>query len=454
MTLASLNRGVSRHSRQPEKSVRHSSALKRMGRNSGWLAGSAAFSAVASIVYMALAARTLGPWAFGVFALTMTFGELLTDLAQFQSWKAITSFGAVHHVAEDEARLSRLFGYTIRVDLVTGLVGAAVAGVAARLIAPLLHWSAHEAHVAGLFGAALLLTSSTAPAGMLRLFDRFDFQVLSDALAQATRLIGCLVGWAVGGDVDWFLGVWAVAALLQLLSQLWAVLMVGQRPHLFRQSLSLVQGENPGLWPFMVKTNLSSSVSMIWMHFGTLAVGARAGAVEAGGFRLAHRFSLAIMKPVEIATKTLFPELARLVAGDNLTAARTLLVRASAISAIFAVVLVTAAGLFGGEFLRLVAGPGFGYAHQFLLLLSIAAAINVAGFGLEPFLAAHLRAGAVLRANVIAGLIYALLLLATLHRFSANSAAFASIAAALALIVQLCASAIWIFAGEKPKPST
>lgn len=454
MTLTSTTRSMFGRGRSRDNSVSgQSSTLKRMSRNSGWLAGSAAFSAIASLVYMALAARTLGPSEFGVFALVMTFGELLTDLAQFQSWKAITSFGAAHHVARDKARLSRLFGYTVRLDVFIGVVGAAVAVLIAPLIAPLLHWSVHEAHAAGLFGAALLLTSSTSPVGILRLFDRFDLQVLSEALAQVARLIGCLVGWAVGASVDWFLCVWAIAALVQLLSQISAVLMLGQRPHLGRRSLRLVQRENSGLLPFMVKTNLSSSVSMLWMHFGTLAVGARAGAVEAGGFRLAHRLSLALMKPVEIAAKTLFPELARLIADDDLPTAMKLLVRASAVSAIFAVVLVIVAGLFGGEFLRLVAGPSFRYAHEFLFLLSIAAAIMVAGFGLEPFLNAHLRAGVVLRANIVAALIYASLLALTLQRFGANGAAFASIAATLALTVQLCVSAVRIFAGETPTPS-
>lgn len=447
MTLASpTRRNVQGKGRGDDSSFGQSSPLRRMGKNSSWLAGSAAFSAVASLLYMALAARTLGPGEFGVFALIMTFGELLTDLAQFQSWKAITSFGAAHHVANEKARLSRLFGYTMRVDILTGVVGAGVAGLIAPLIAPLLHWSVHEAHSAGLFGAVLLLTSSTSPAGILRLFDRFDLQVLTETLVQVARLIGCFVGWSVGAGVDWFLWVWAFAAVLLLVLQFSAVLMLGQKPHFGGWSSRLVKSENLGLWPFMVKTNVSTSVSMLWMQFGTLAVGARAGAVDAGGFRLAHRFSLAIMKPVEIAAKALFPELARLIAADDLVSVRKVLMRLTAISSVFAAVLVGVAGLFGGEFLRLVAGARFAYAHNFLFLLSIAAAVTVVGFGLEPFLSAQRRAGAVLRASIIAGLVYAALLAAMLPRLGASGAAFASIAATIALTFQLGTSTIGILA--------
>lgn len=415
-------------------------AMRRIGANSAWLAGSAALSAILSLVYMALVARTLGPSLFGSFAMIMTFGEFLTNFAQFQSWKAITSFGAVHHLGKDKVRLSRLFGYTVRLDLMTGIAGAAVALLIAPLVAPLLRWSTHETHSAELFGAALLLTSSTSSAGMLRLVDRFDLQVLSEIIVQVARLAGCVIGWIVGAGVDWFLAVWAGAALLLFVSQFTAVLALGQRPHFARSSLGLAAGENPGLWNFMLKTSLSSSVSILWTQLGTLAVGARAGAIEAGGFRLAQRFSLAIMKPVEIATKALFPELARLVASEDLVAARKLLVRTSAISALFAAILVIGAGLFGGEFLRLVAGRGFAYAHRFLFLLSIAAAISVAGFGLEPFLNAHLRAGAVLRANLLAALAYACLLAALLPRYGADGAALAAIAATILLTARLAAS--------------
>src|SRR5690242_20719619 len=57
---------------------RDSTVLARVGRNFGWLAGSAGFSAVASLIYVALTARALGPRSFGSFALVMTYGELVT----------------------------------------------------------------------------------------------------------------------------------------------------------------------------------------------------------------------------------------------------------------------------------------------------------------------------------------------------------------------------------------
>jgi O-antigen/teichoic acid export membrane protein len=415
----------------------HGHVLRRAGTNFGWMAGSAGFSAVASLVYIALTARTLGPASFGTFALVMTYGELATNFAQFQSWKAVTSFGAVHQQSNNKLRLGRLFGYTASLDLLSGIIGSIVAVFGVLLLGPWLHWTPSQENAAMWFGTALLLTSSTTPAGMLRLFNRFDLQVWSEMVAQFTRLGGCLAGWLAGAGVGWFLGVWALAALLQLASQWAAALALGHRLSFGRRALRLTRHENRGLWPFMLKTNVSSTLSLFWMQCGTLIVGARAGAVEAGGFRLAHRFSLALTKPVEIAAKALSPELARLAADDAHRTMRTVLARVTWIASALAAIVVFAAILWGRQMLGLSVGRDFEFAQRFLVLLCIASAISVAGFALEPFLNAHFRAGTVLGTSIIAALLYGVLLFLLLPVFGAEAAALAAIAASFASVALL-----------------
>jgi O-antigen/teichoic acid export membrane protein len=405
-----------------------------------------AFSAIASLLYVGLAARTLGPRGFGAFALVMTYGELIANLAQFQSWKAVVGFGAAHQGDTSKARLSRLLGYTASTDWLSSVVGAFVGLSGVFLIGPLLHWSPEEAMAAAWFGTALLLTSSTTPAGVLRLSNRFDLQVYSEAVAQITRLAGCLAGWATGAGVNWFLCVWALAALLQLVVQWAAVLALGNRPSLGFRALRLAVLENRGLWPFMMRTSISSSLSLFWMQCGTLVAGVWAGPVEAGGFRLAHRFSQAMMKPVEIGTKALFPEFAQLVADKDDITMRSVLTRMTWISAGFASLVVIAAALGGREILQTVAGSRFGFASGFLLLLCISAAINVVGFALEPFQNAHFRSGTVLRAYLVGALFYGALLVLLLPVYGALAAALASIGAALAINLQLGVSTARILA--------
>lgn len=449
-----LSRASARRRQLQAEDDRHATALSRIGRNLGWIAGSRGFSGLVSIAYMALAARTMGPRGFGIFALILTYGQLIANLVQFQSWKGVIRYGAIHMAEERPDRLARLFGYSATLDMGSAIVGSIIAIVGMPLIGPLIHLGAEEQRTAALFGSVLLLTTGATPTGILRLFDRFDMLAFTDAIGPIVRVIGSVAGWVLGLDVRWFLFVWALAAILQAAGQ-WFAAIVLQRAKLkigrkaFRQTL----GENRRIWRFMVMTNLSSSLTLFWLQSGTLAVGAWAGPVEAGGFRIAHRFARAITKPLETITRALYPELARLVAEDDHRTLRKLLLRVCLVAAGFASVVVLVTGFAGRDILHLIAGRKFEFAYLFFFLLSVSTAIDVAGFALEPFHNAHGRAGRVLRCRVVGAIVYVGLLIVLLPRFGARGAAFAAIAASVVIFVQLAASTVQILRKTAPAPS-
>ena len=413
-----------------------------MVRNVGWLAGSRGFIGVLSIVYLAIAARALGPRQFGEFALVLTYGQLIANLVQFQSWKGVIRFGA-HHLAEgNRDRLARLFGFTATLDAASTIVGSAFAIIGVQVAAPLLHWSPEVEQPAAIFATVILLASGGTPSGMLRLFDRFDLQAFTEAVGPLIRLVGCLTVWAAGGGVVAFLMVWGAAALGQTVAQWIAVLIIhGAKMTFGRRGFRKALQENRRLWRFMLFTNISNSLGLFWMQLGTLAVGAVAGPVEAGGFRIAHRIAKGITKPVETVTRALYPELARLIATDNHATARKVLVRLTWVAAGLALLVMLIAGFGGAEILHLIAGKKFEFAHSFLFLLSLSSAIDLIGFALEPFHSAHGRAGRVLRARAIGALAYLLALAALMPVIGAKGAAFASIGASLIIFAQMGHSA-------------
>jgi O-antigen/teichoic acid export membrane protein len=456
-TLPSIENPISARprsmTREGEAESHHSTVFARIRRNIGWLAGSTGFSAVTSITYVALAARTLGPRNFGSYILILTYAQLIGNLVQFQSWNAVIRYGAVHLEQKEEPALERLFGYTAMLEWASALVGALIAVTFVPIVGPYLHWSAVETGYATWFGAALLLTTGGTAMGILRLCDRFDLLVYSDGVGPLTRIVGAIAGWAIGGSVAWFLAVWAISALFQLIAQWTAALSLGHRLSLGLSALRRALAENPRIWPYMVKTNLSGSLTLFWLQCGTLTVGWVSGPIEAGGFRMAHRFAQAIMKPVEMLTKALFPELARLVAARNHSTLKNVLLRVSGIAACFAALTVVIAGLGGTQILHLIAGRKFEFAQPFFFLLAIASAIDLVGFALEPFHNAHGRAGRVLRSKLVAVFVYAALLAALLPTIGAKGAAFAAIGASLTIFVQLAISGAQILrkSGSEPE---
>lgn len=421
--------------------LKGSGIFARLARNLGWLMGSRGFSAVASIGYLAIAARSLGPKGFGAFTVVLTYGQLIANVVQFQSFKAVIRYGALHLANDRSARLGRLTGLTATLDWASGLVGALVALLLAPLATPLFHWSPAQELDAQWFAAVLLLTTGATPTGVLRLFDRFDLIAFSDAVSPAIRIVGSLLVWLIAPSLVGFLMVWALAAIVQALVQ-WVLALrvqaVGLR--LGRRPFARAVRENPRIVRFLVQTNLASSLSSS-TQLGILAVGSVGGVVEAGGFRLAQRLAKGITNPVETVTRALYPEFARLVAQNDQAKLRQILLRICLIATALGVVAFLIAAPLSSVIIRIVAGPKYLFARNYLILLLVAAAIDLAGFALEPFHNAQGRAGRVLRIRGFAAAAYLLLLACLLRPFGATGAALAAVGAALVALVQFVVSA-------------
>jgi O-antigen/teichoic acid export membrane protein len=419
----------------------HRAVFARMARNFGWLLSGRGFAAVASLAYLAIAARALGPLAFGGFTLILAYGQAIANLAQFRSWQAVIRYGSVHAAAKRPDSLARLCGLTATLDGASALFGAVVAALGVHLAAPLLGWTVEEQHRAALFGVVLLLSTGATATGMLRLADRFDLLAYVEAIGPAVRLCGAILAWVMHGGLDLFLVVWAIAAFLQCLAGWLAAVLIADGRLAFRNgALRIALSENRRIMRFMLQTNFAASISMIGEQLGTLAVGAVAGAAAAGAFRIAAKLADGLAKPVEMIGRVLFPEFARLVAGKELGTLRKVLLRMTGFATALAIVMLLLVGFGGDVLLRLFAGRAFTFAHAYLWLLVLAAAIDLIGFALDPLLTAFGRAGRVLRIHIVGAIAYLAVLGLLLPTIGAKGAAIAAVIGALVVRGQFALS--------------
>jgi O-antigen/teichoic acid export membrane protein len=409
-----------------------------MGRNIAWLLGGRGYQAVTSLIYLGIAARALKPHGFGEFALVLAYGQAIANIAQFQSWQSVIRYGAIHLARSDETRLSRLLGFTATLDIASALGGAVIAAVGVMLIGPGLGWSGVEQQRAALFGAALLLSIGATPGGILRLLDRFDLIAYCQAIGPSVRLMRSIIAWAVDGGLSGFLIVWAAGALIQS-GATWAVALgrAGRRLALGRRHFGVAAAENAGIWRFMLVTNASSSVGLLMEQIGTLAVGAIGGATAAGGFRIAAKLAKALAKPAEAMPRVLYPELARLTASGGEAALDRVMRLTGRISLAIAIGMILAAAIAGPLMLHLLAGSTYRFAHLYLVLLTVAVAIDLSGFALEPLLRARGRVGAVLGIRIAGALAYIPLLAGLLPWIGPAGAAIATIASSAAMRLML-----------------
>ena len=355
--------------------------MKRVFQNMGWLLGGRGFNAILSLVYLALATRTLGMEGFGYFAIIVALGQTVTGLVNFQTWQFVVRWGA----GEDGP--ARAAGFAIGLDLLSAVVGtlASAALVAtAQLWLPLpdeLLWVA--------FGYCVvsLVSIRSTPTGLLRLRFEYARATAAEAVQPAIRALGAILAFWFMPTVTGFILAWA-AAEVAVAAALWFAALQKERLELSEVSLTTIPRAHPGAWRFVLSTNALGSLQVAGKQVMILLVGAIGGEAYAGGFRVASQLGQALVQLAQTVSKAIFPELVH--AKER---AAEIARRMANIALVGGVLAVLVALLVGREALVLIAGEEFRVVYWAMVILAIGGAVELVGASLESLLISAGRAG-------------------------------------------------------------
>ena len=387
--------------------------MGRLFANMGWLLGGRGINAVLSLVYLALAARSLGTEGFGHFALIIALGQAVTGLANFQTWQFVIRWGAN---GEGPAEAT---GFAIALDMLSVAMGAVLA---ALLVWSASYWLPLPADLLWLTFAYCiisLLSIRTTPTGLLRLRFKFGIATAAETVQPTIRAAGAALAWLFMPDVVGFVLAWAAAELAVALA-LWIAAGRIERIDLSKVSLWRIPKKHSDVWQFVWSTNMSGSLTIANKQIMILLVGAFGGAALAGGFRIASQLGQALVTLAQAISKAILPELVH-AKDDALAIAR----RMANIALIGGVIAVGVALLFGRWGLELIAGEEFRVFYWAMVILSIAGAVELVGASLESLLVSAGRAGTAFLVRAVPTLIALLVLDAAIDWNGAKGAAFA-----------------------------
>ncbi|MET0366433.1 MAG: oligosaccharide flippase family protein [Sphingobium sp.] len=404
--------------------------------NVGWLLSSKGVGAVLSLVYLALATRTLGIRGFGEFALILGAAQGVAALVGFESWQSVVRFGLKHLHEHAEDRLLALIRFSLLLDIVAALFGCGVAALALVIMRERFGWSAELARDAFFFALATLLSVRSTAIGVLRLHDRFALGAVADSVTPIARFFGALLAVWSHATITGFLIAWAMGEVLSAVTY-WIGAARVQRGILGRPaSIAQVAADNPGLLRFAWQTNLATTLNASSRQFAVVVVGFVAGPVAAGGYRLAYQLSLALLRGSDLFARAVFPEVARAHAnkdsGDLATLARNS-ARFTVSAGLITCILVP---LLGSPALHLIGGKDFGAVYPLLVLLGVAASLDIMAVGFEPLLVGTGRAATALRIRLASVALLFGGMVAFMSKWGAVGAGIASIlASAFALLL-------------------
>ncbi|WP_271438169.1 lipopolysaccharide biosynthesis protein [Pontixanthobacter luteolus] len=397
--------------------------MKRLIQNIGWLLTGRGLNAVLSLVYLALATRTLGLDGFGFFAIIVALGQTVTGIANFQTWQFVVRWGAGKDGPADAT------GFAIALDMLSVAAGTVIAAVlvyTAQLWLPLpseLLWLT--------FGYCVvsLLAIRTTPTGLLRLRFQFARATAAEAVQPIVRTIGALLAVFFMPTVTGFILAWAASEVAIALA-LWIAAARMERIDLSRISLRRIPRDHSDAWRFVLSTNMSGSLIVAGKQVMILLVGAIGGEAFAGGFRVASQLGQALVQLAQTVSKAIYPELVH-AKDDAVEMARKM----ANIALIAGVAAVLFALMFGRWGLETVAGEDFGAFYWAMVILAIAGAIELVGASLESLLVSAGNAGTAFIVRAIPMAVAFALLESAMNWQGVKGAAFAMLGSSAVAVI-------------------
>lgn len=418
--------------------------FSRILANTGWLLGGKGVGAVLSLAYLAIVTRTLGVADFGRFALVLSAATVIKTVVSFDSWQIIVRYGQAHLEQGRGDALNRVLRFCILIDLASAVAGGAIAAGIILLFGDLLELPPGMGWQAWAFCMVMMITIRSSPTGILRLFDRFDSAAFAETMIPVGRMIGAVVAWVAMPTISGYLIAWGLAELLCAVAYWWLALRVGRG-----QLGSWAAGsgwdarrENPGIVGFLTATNLQTTLASVGQQVAVLIVGLFVGPAGAGLYRLANQLANSLTKISGLLSRSIFVELSRTQTMQGTATQGTVTQGTDALHALFrrtnrlalvaGAVIIALIATIGHPLLGLVAGKAFLPAYPLLLLLGVAACIELVGVSYRPLLMATDRAGLSLRITFAATLLLLGLQAALLPLYGTMGAAAANIVASIA----------------------
>ncbi|MEB3224708.1 MAG: oligosaccharide flippase family protein [Synechococcus sp.] len=406
--------------------------LRKILKNFSWLLCGQILTAIANFAYLSLTAHALGVVTFGKLILVRAYIELLIGLTTFQSWQALIRYGADYLKTKDYLGLQNLIKLTTCLDFLGSLGGYLIAVAAAPVVGPWVGWDAVMIQDVQRVSILILLTLSSTPIGLLRLYDRFNVLAILQMVAPLVRLAGTAIALWLDAPLIGYLLAWLSGEAANGLCHLiWGWWETAKKPILRGMNASLrpLLHLKPQILKFCLVSNLNSSLPLA-ITLSPLIVGVFANPSAVGLFRAGYEFSTPLKDLALLFTQSVYPELAYLSTQGRWRKFRNLLWKLGRILLGLGLTLLVGILLGGKILLHYAMGSEFTAAYGPLVLLITAGLFLMGNYLLEPALFAMEMPHLSLRNNATAILlIYLPLLMVFAYYYGAWGAGLATLIA-------------------------
>lgn len=426
--------------------------VKRIYKNASVLLGGKFIAALASIAYIPLATHSLGATLFGVLVLVNAYTRVIAAAFTFQVRLTLIRYATIclhedsqdkedsQHKASSQDKLKTLLSFMLLVELGFGVLAISIAVLLVPFAAGQFSWPAEELPVIMLYSIAGVSMMHSMPAGVLFVFGRFKLLSVQQTVGPIVRLILATLVFVLDGGLTGFLLAWLAGSIAEAAIQWFFGLRELSRRGLLKGLLRWPTGvtrEHAGVWRFVLTTKLDTSLEELSSRATPLAVGWILGPAAAGLFHVAMKIGMVLTQPMMLVGQSLYPELSRLVAARQFQSLNRVVLRTGLIAVTLGLIILLILSTLGEQILVLYGGTGFDAAYIVLLLISLAATLQLSGFPMGLALVASGKPGVVLKIKLVTSVCLFPVLLILLTYFGLNGAGVYTTAFAIVVVTLL-----------------
>ena len=434
---------------------------KRVAANTGLMVGTKALGAVLGLLCILIAGNSISITALGIIFFLHSYHLLFAEMATFQAWQTIIRFGMDDIKNGDADNLASLIKFGYKLDIISAVLAfwGAVAFypcvIFFRDVFPdFFKVLGEEFDVGELYGTVvlyctlLLLRHRGASIGVFRLFDRFDVLAWHGMIMTGVRFIGVVIAAFLGAGMQGFLIAWFVGSLIDYLTlPILAARELSKRNLLGRVLKAKVSifKQRKGVWPFVWKANVDSSLAASNVHLPVLLVMSVFGPIWVSVYRTADEIAKLLSEGFKLLDQVIYPELAKLVVSGEASKIWRLAMRSAVVLLTVGLVGSLVIWLFLGTILGTVLPDDYLEATPLASLLVPAAAFLGMAAPLYPVLYATDHPERAIYARGAGVLVYVIsffVLSATIGRMAPGWAAIAGNIVAVGLVMWLAKQAL------------
>jgi O-antigen/teichoic acid export membrane protein len=404
---------------------------KKWLKSIGHLVSGSSGNAILMLVSTTIAARTLGPAAYGVLALVLTVGRLSERLLRFESWQPLIRFAASEEINDDPKRMSELYLYGLLLDVGTAVLAALLTIILGYALMSVIGLKPEHLPMVAIYALAIATNIRGVPTAALRFDGKFRTLAYVQMLSSLIRLALATIGLLLGFSLIEFIIIWTACQMFDSLLFLWLGMRTIRKkgiPSPLRANPRGLKDRFPGFMAFAWSTNVSSTLRTLTQEADTLLVSAFAGTAWAGFYHIAKRIAKVAQQVGAMMQAVVYPDMARMWAQRDFSAFRSTIMRVQGLLALAGLAFLGAFWLLGGWIMHVAFGPEFADAYPLLIAQLVAVVLIMHAAPSRSALLAMNRPGFVLWVAIASTILFFATAWLTMPVFGALGANFAHIA--------------------------